>query len=500
MTNSTPLLWPADYNLPRDTDRDIEFCEDVLKGGYDVPYHPKEPPVILDIGACVGAFTRWAVKRWPGATIHCYEPSPRNFALLQRTQAEILSGNPRVHLHNVAVGEAGEEKELTYSPFNPGGDSFKVNYVDDNLERHKVPIIAAASLPKADVLKIDTEGCESDILRGIFNAQRLSEFSAVMMEIHSNLEFWSITANMRRFGFGITKLNQWAPQRSEVCFVRRDLLPADFQDQPMPEKPLVWIATPLRYLANSGKITEDQFRRLLPTYRDPIQAITNTDTLPWRFELALVGGGGVARARNTITSKFYKSKARYLFFVDYDLMPKPIDYIKVLAAMEANNLMVCGGLYTTRSNTNCHWIINFPAEVGPHKDGLLQVLELGTGFKCYDRSAFDKIFAKNPWLEYIEDDTKETEWGFFSMGPVKDEMYWPGKSRWLSEDYWLDWLTRDAGIPIVVDTTVQLTHYDEDTKEIFPAKFPPLPAAVIHQNEVLSKSLDTSQVGGHPST
>jgi hypothetical protein len=47
----------------------------VLDGEYEVPYRATRP-VILDIGANVGSFAAWALKRWPGAHVHCYEPLP----------------------------------------------------------------------------------------------------------------------------------------------------------------------------------------------------------------------------------------------------------------------------------------------------------------------------------------------------------------------------------------------------------------------------------------
>ena len=503
-------LWPTDYNLPFDIEQNDEFCGDVMKGCYDVPFNPAKPPVILDLGACVGAFARYAYQRWPGATIHCYEPSPRNFVLLQRTTMEMLGGDSRIELHNVAVLNKEGKSILTYSPFNNGGDSLVFQYDKEGVERHEVPTISAATLPRADMLKMDMEGCESIVLRELVKCDRLKEFSAVMMETHANTEMHMIAANMLRYGFVLTKFNQWAFHRSVMCFVKKELLPSDFVPIAPPKKSLVWIATPLRYLANPGKITSEMFEALPPHYRDPIKKITFTDTLPWTFDLALVGGGGVARARNQIVAEFYKSKADYLFFVDYDLMPTAEDYVRILTSMDNNMLLVCGGLYPTRSNTNCHWVINFPSDMGPDpKTGLLQVLELGTGFKCYKREAFDTIAKKNPWLKYVEDDSKEEQWGFFSMGPVKDDMYWPGKSRWLSEDYWLDWLTRDAGISIGVDTNVKLNHYDEDTEEIFPDKFPDVPQAtppevrarqLAEADEIRKKLVDTAQVGIHTPT
>jgi hypothetical protein len=122
--------------------------------------------------------------------------------------------------------------------------------------------------------------------------------------------------------------------------------------------------------------------------------------------------------------------------------------------------------------------MNFPDIAGPAQGWALRVLEIGTGFKCFRREAFTLVREKNPWLEYECDDTKKIEWGFFSMGPAKDVNIWPSRSRWLTEDFWLDWLMRDAGITIVWDTKVCLRHYDEDSGKVYPKVFPPLPVAM----------------------
>ena len=74
----------------------------VLGGEYDIPYR-HSAPVILDIGANVGSFAAWALKRWPGAHVHCYEPLPDNFALLKRNLGQFEGRS--VSLHNFAVGD-----------------------------------------------------------------------------------------------------------------------------------------------------------------------------------------------------------------------------------------------------------------------------------------------------------------------------------------------------------------------------------------------------------
>lgn len=241
----------------------------------------------------------------------------------------------------------------------------------------------------------------------------------------------------------------------------------------MPDnRPLVWIATPLRHFEHSGLLTKNAFEELGSWYKEPIRELCALRDLPWRIELFITGGGSVFRARNRFTSEFVAaggSPDDKLLMVDYDLMPTASDYVRILS----HACEIVGGCYTIRSN-NPHWVLNRFNGAVPHPNGTLQVMELGTGFKCFKRSVFTHVLKENPWLDCESDvDHSKRELCFFSAGPVKDAKYWPGINRCLTEDYWFDWLCRNEGIPTFVDMKVRLRHYDEDKKTIFPAVFPP---------------------------
>lgn len=275
-------------------------------------------------------------------------------------------------------------------------------------------------------------------------------------------------------------------------------VPMPYVPPAAPAKPLVWIATPMKHLAANGAITKEVFESFDAHWKDPIkeiQASANAGVLPFNVEVCVAGGGGVARARNRIVTDFLASSATYLFLQDYDLKPSAEDFAQIVGRMMQHGFLVCGGFYTTREE-NGHWVYNYPDAAGIRDGWALRVGELGTGFKCYHRSAFEQIGAKNSWLLCQNDDTRLPEWGFFSMGPVKDAL-WPGIYRWLTEDYWLDWLTRDAGIPIIVDTTIQIRHWDDATHTVCPKVFPPLPQPAPAGAALVG--LDNAQVGGQPS-
>ena len=170
-------LWPDDYGLHPD------HCRDVLEGGsYDVPWSPETPPVILDVGANVGAFTRWAAARWPGCTIHAYEPHPGNFALLKRT-IEGLEDDCWFYPYPLAVLDKAGTRTLKFHSEALNCGEWSLNSSGGSKDSVEVRVIPATDLPRADILKLDTEGAEMEILSSL--KHRLHEFSAVMMEIHN---------------------------------------------------------------------------------------------------------------------------------------------------------------------------------------------------------------------------------------------------------------------------------------------------------------------------
>jgi FkbM family methyltransferase len=148
----------------------------VLAGEYDIPYRHKAP-VILDIGANVGSFAAWALKRWPGAHVHCYEPLPDNFALLRRNLGQFEAKS--VSLHNFAVGDPSLTR--LYLGRNNCGEASFYDIGEQSAASVEVETRAPDVLPKAQIAKIDTKGSEVEILTRMTSV----DFDAVMLEYHS---------------------------------------------------------------------------------------------------------------------------------------------------------------------------------------------------------------------------------------------------------------------------------------------------------------------------
>jgi FkbM family methyltransferase len=154
----------------------------VLCGEYESGWSG-EGLTVLDLGANVGAFTLWANMRWPGSTIHAYEPHPATFQMLARNTGTLRN----VVLHEAAVFPGAETRQAFYARY-PGdglaGMAACASRTFTALERENtfaVDVVAPARLPACDIVKLDVEGAEADIL----DAMDLSRVSLVLLEYHN---------------------------------------------------------------------------------------------------------------------------------------------------------------------------------------------------------------------------------------------------------------------------------------------------------------------------
>ena len=168
-------LWPDEFigDLIYPT-----HCQEELTGAYDLPIEFEKPPVILDLGANIGAYLRYCVKTYPGCTIHCYEPDKKNFEMLEKTAYYCLADN--AFLYNYAVLDRLGEMDICM-------EDHILTSCEWSLARggnaQKCQVIPASELPQADIIKVDTEGAEGPIFRDLFNAGKLN-YKAIIFEFH----------------------------------------------------------------------------------------------------------------------------------------------------------------------------------------------------------------------------------------------------------------------------------------------------------------------------
>ncbi|CAN1543750.1 Methyltransferase FkbM [Rhabdaerophilaceae bacterium] len=194
----------------------------VLEGEYE-SHHDGTDLSILDIGANVGSFSLWAVRRWPGSTIRCFEPNPETFAILSRNVAGVAS----IKATNSAVYPTDSAREAFFSRFAGDGEAGLTRYIGDTFRdgvvtpTFEVDIVRPEALGKADIVKLDIEGGEAEVL----SALDLSGTALVLAEFQNRKARHVMQAVLGDNGFDAVLDEEcpWDPILDYMDY-RRDLL------------------------------------------------------------------------------------------------------------------------------------------------------------------------------------------------------------------------------------------------------------------------------------
>jgi FkbM family methyltransferase len=237
------------------------FTEDVY-GQHGLSY--PEGACIFDVGANVGFFSLFASLACKPARILAFEPIPANFELLQTNLA--LNGAP-VQALNLGVGDRAGEDEFVFYPRQAGlsnrirdreadrqsvlaiagqglrdegfadlPESELQAAVDASLrsETFRCPIITVSEairlhqVDRIDLLKIDVEGSEADVLRGIAD-EDWPKIDQLAIEVHGPDLLREVLGHLERHGYSVSIDQRIAMEGASVSMVyaRRPGLPAD---------------------------------------------------------------------------------------------------------------------------------------------------------------------------------------------------------------------------------------------------------------------------------
>ena len=190
----------------------------------------------------------------------------------------------------------------------------------------------------------------------------------------------------------------------------------------------------------------------------------------------------VTRARNTLTAMFLEnSNYTHMMFIDADVGFVPQDVIKLLH----RNKDIVTGAYPKKS-------INWPAVHGiameqkpkdplelakfqasyvlnikrdhmesheiPLVEGLIPVLDAGTGFMMIKRNVVDKMIKEHPETRYTNDLNTDPKLNPYFYA-LFDTMIDPETNRYLSEDYTFCRRWQKMGGEIWMDPSINLDHY-----------------------------------------
>lgn len=181
---------------------------------------------IIDIGANVGVFAIYAKILYPDSIVHCFEPCPHTFELLLSNIGHI----PGIHAYPIGLSNRTGEAIMNIHPCNTGENSirFKFKNNKDIIFNDTIDIIVQDAGEKfdnleikyIDILKIDTEGCEVDILKSLKNVFSTTDY--ILVEYHSEADRRSIDNILRDFHLYYARAG--APGQGIIGYINVSLL------------------------------------------------------------------------------------------------------------------------------------------------------------------------------------------------------------------------------------------------------------------------------------
>ena len=142
--------------------------------------------MVVDVGANWGYFSL-AAAHWVGhaGRVISFEPEPRLFAILQANVARNALG--QVSLRRLAVAAAAGR--VTLDPFDEHAGNWGVSQIGGTgtFACEAVPLddqLDAERAATVDLLKIDVEGSEDDVLKGMARGLASHRYRYILLECH----------------------------------------------------------------------------------------------------------------------------------------------------------------------------------------------------------------------------------------------------------------------------------------------------------------------------
>lgn len=142
--------------------------------------------VFLDVGANVGYFSRLIAQEFPEATIHAFEPHPLTYKVLRMNTWPY---GERIRTWPVALSDGRGTVALSTSSNNLG-DTRSMRARDHVVASVVAPSISIDELLggiEADLVKIDVQGAELAVIRGMTRLIKRSPVPRIIMEFAPGL-------------------------------------------------------------------------------------------------------------------------------------------------------------------------------------------------------------------------------------------------------------------------------------------------------------------------
>ena len=154
-------------------------------------------PVVLDVGANIGDWSKLVTSKLARVEIHAFEPSRETFLALK----DAAKALPNVHIHNFGCGAEDSSRDLYFDEIKSGMASLSkrnlkhlnINFENfESVEIRRLDNFLNNSSIKPDGIKIDVEGHELEVLKGLggcINELKVIQFEFGGTDIDSRVFF-----------------------------------------------------------------------------------------------------------------------------------------------------------------------------------------------------------------------------------------------------------------------------------------------------------------------
>jgi FkbM family methyltransferase len=190
-------------------------------------------PCVFDVGANVGEYALATLLANPNVRLHCFEPSPFHYAILQEklsSKASQVSINPFGLSDTTEVRSLHKDSEVTGLASLINRDLSHLDIYLSKLEDVHLDTgdnyVSSNGIERIDLLKVDVEGWEMSVLKGFSKTFANSMVRCCQFEFgHAHIERRENFRDFYRFfcehgfKFGVLKPNgcvQWMSSYNEI--------------------------------------------------------------------------------------------------------------------------------------------------------------------------------------------------------------------------------------------------------------------------------------------
>ena len=156
---------------------------------------------IINVGANVGLFSLYMKMNYPDSKIFAFEPVPSTFELLKLNTLNLAD----INIFPFALFDEEKIETIQLHVDNSGANTIKVqdqykSHFESNVEillKKAGKVLSELNINKIDILKIDTEGCEVEILESLQSF--LPETDYVLVQYHSEADQRKIDSLFENF-------------------------------------------------------------------------------------------------------------------------------------------------------------------------------------------------------------------------------------------------------------------------------------------------------------